>query len=151
MWIVFKLVIDVAVVMRKEIPSTTTFMINIILLLGFLCKYMKRKKQADIINGEDMIVRMFQRIWEERAFFRNAFQDKSQNSLSEYILEVYIKQEIEVLCRYLRVESLEEEMEYTIKQYSYGCLGHTIEWIQGKNELSPEIWDITNIDKCLIF
>ena len=53
----------------------------------------------DIINGEDMIVRMFQRIWEERAFFRNAFQDKSQNSLSEYILEFYIKQEIEVLCR----------------------------------------------------
>ena len=85
-----------------------------------------------------MIVRMFQRIWEERAFFRNAFQDKSQNSLSEYILEFYIKQEIEVLCRYLRVESLEEEMEYTIKQYSYGCLGHTIEWIQGKNDLSPE-------------
>ena len=44
------------------------------------------EKQADIINGEDMIVRMFQRIWEERAFLRNAFQDKSQNSLSEYIL-----------------------------------------------------------------
>ena len=74
----------------------------------------------------------------QRAFFRNAFQDKSQNSLSEYQLDFYIQGEREVLCQYLGVETLDEELEYTIKQCSYGCLGHTVEWILGKNNLSPE-------------
>ena len=104
----------------------------------FMQMYETEEKQAQIINGEEMLVRMFRRIWEQRAFFRNAFQDKSQNSLSEYQLEFYIRMEREVLCRYLGVEELDEETEYTIKQYSYGCLGNTIEWILGKNDLTPE-------------
>lgn len=104
----------------------------------FMQLYEMEEKQAEVINGEEMIERMFKRIWSQRAFFRNAFQDKSQNSLSEYQLDFYIQGEREVLCHYLGVEALDEELEYTIKQYSYGCLGHTVEWILGKNNLSPE-------------
>ena len=51
--------------------------------------------------------------------FANALSDRSQNSLEG-------------------VTTLDEETEYVIRQYSYGCLGTTIEWILGKNGLSVE-------------
>ena len=49
-----------------------------------------------------------------------------------------IKSEHEAICRYQGVATLDEETEYVIRQYSYGCLGTTIEWILGKNGLSVE-------------
>ena len=104
----------------------------------FMQLYYAEEKDAATVNNEEMLVRMFQRIRQQRAFFCNALQDTSQNSLSEYLLEFYVGSERKAVCQYLGVESLDEETEYTIKQYSYGCLGHTLDWLLGKNSLSAE-------------
>jgi hypothetical protein len=70
--------------------------------------------------------------------FANALSDRSQNSLDTYLLDFYVRSEREAVCRYQGVTTLDEETEYVIRQYSYGCLGTTIEWILGKNGLSVE-------------
>ena len=81
---------------------------------------------------------MFYRMKEERAFFVNALQDPAQNNLCQYMLDFYISSEEAILRKYLGVDTLDEEMEYAIRQYSFGCMGHTVEWLLGKNDLSPE-------------
>lgn len=70
--------------------------------------------------------------------FANALSDRSQNSLDTYLLDFYVKSERDAICRYQGIATLDEGTEYVIRQYSYGCLGTTIEWILGKNGLSVE-------------
>ena len=70
--------------------------------------------------------------------FANALSDRSQNSLDAYLLDFYVRSERGAVCRCQGVATLDEETEYVIRQYSYGCLGTTIEWILGKNGLSVE-------------
>lgn len=100
--------------------------------------YLDEEKNAVLINGEEMIVRMLKRIWKQRAFFQNALKDTSQNNLGEYLLDFYIESERKAVCRYLGCDAPDEETEYVIKQYSFGCLAHTVEWLLGKNDLSSE-------------
>lgn len=104
----------------------------------YMSLYLEEEKSAVIINGEEMIVCMLKRIWTQRPFFRNALQDTSQNNLGEYLLDFYIGNERRIACKYLDRETLDEETEYIIKQYSFGCLMHTAEWLLGKNSLSAE-------------
>ncbi len=100
--------------------------------------YVDEAGRAEYLNDEKMMVRMFNRLWENRPFFMNALQDHSQNNLGQYILDFYIDAERAVLCDALGVDTLDEETEYAIKQYSFGCLMHTVEWLLGKNKLTPE-------------
>ncbi len=100
--------------------------------------YVDEESRAKNLNDEQMMVHMFTRIWDKRAFFANALQDHSQNNLSQYILDFYINSEKQVACSYLGMDHLNEEIEYEIKQYSFGCLLHTIDWLLGNNDLTPE-------------
>ncbi|MBQ6197272.1 MAG: TetR/AcrR family transcriptional regulator C-terminal domain-containing protein [Lachnospiraceae bacterium] len=104
----------------------------------YMSLYLEEEKNASIINGEDMIIRMLKRIWTHKAFFRNALQDTSQNNLGEYLLDFYISNERKIACKFLGSDTLDEETEYLIKQYSFGCLLHTVEWLLGKNNLTAE-------------
>lgn len=100
--------------------------------------YSEEAGMAESPNDEKMICQMFCRMEKQRAFFLNALQDHSQNNLTQYILDFYIKYERDSICRFLQTDILNEEIEYTIRQYSFGCMGHTIEWLKGKNSLTPE-------------
>ena len=104
----------------------------------FMQLFKRERSLSPIENSEEMIEGMLRGFWSERDFFRNALKDRSQNSLDTYLLDFYIKSEREAICRYQGTEKLDEETEYVIRQYSYGCLGTTIEWILGKNGLSVE-------------
>ena len=104
----------------------------------FMQLFEKERSLSPIENSEEMIEGMLRGFWSERDFFRNALKDRSQNSLDTYLLDFYIRSEREAICRYRGAETLDEETEYVIRQYSYGCLGTTIEWILGKNGLSVE-------------
>jgi hypothetical protein len=74
--------------------------------------------------------------------------NRSQNSLDTYLLDFYVKSGREAICRYQGVATFDEEMEYVIRQHSYGCLGTTIEWILGKNGLSVESMPGTSTSAC---
>ncbi len=104
----------------------------------FMQLFERERSLSSIENSEEMIEGMLRSFWKERAFFRNALKDRSQNSLDTYLLDFYVRSEHEVICRYRGAETLDEETEYVIRQYSYGCLGTTIEWILGKNGLCVE-------------
>lgn len=100
--------------------------------------YQDEEKRSPFPNDEAMITRMLYRMLEKRAFFTNALQDYTQNNLRQYILNFYITSEQNVLMKYLGTDKLSVEQEYMIRNYSYGCMGHTIDWLLGMNKLTPE-------------
>ena len=104
----------------------------------FKQNYIEEASRAETINDERMIREMFQRLSMQKEFFLNALQDSSQNNLREYMLAFYIEIEKKVLCEYYHTDFLNEELLYEVRNYSFGCMGHTIDWLLGKNNLSAE-------------
>lgn len=104
----------------------------------FKQNYIEEAKRAAVINDEQMICAMFRRLYAQRDFFLNALQDDSQNNLRQYMLDFYIENEIQAVCAYLGTDTLDEELWYELCNYSYGCMGHTIEWLMKRSTISPE-------------
>ena len=104
----------------------------------FKQNYIEEASRAETINDERMIREMFHRLSMQKEFFLNALQDSSQNNLREYMLAFYIGIEEKVLCEYYHTDSLNEELLYEVRNYSFGCMGQTIDWLLGKNNLSAE-------------
>ena len=104
----------------------------------FKQNYIEEASRAETINDERMIREMFRRLSMQKEFFLNALQDSSQNNLREYMLAFYIEIEEKVLCEYYHTDSLNEELLYEVRNYSFGCMGQTIDWLLGKNNLSAE-------------
>ena len=104
----------------------------------FKQNYIEEASCAETINDERMIREMFHRLSMQKEFFLNALQDSSQNNLREYMLAFYIGIEEKVLCEYYHTDSLNEKLLYEVRNYSFGCMGQTIDWLLGKNNLSAE-------------
>ncbi len=100
--------------------------------------YMEEAENATILNGEEMLLKMFSRINEHRAFFLNALQDTSQNNLMQYIFDFYTNYGRKLLCQYSGTDILDDETEYNLRFMAYGCMGHMIEWLKDKSPRSPE-------------
>lgn len=108
------------------------------LVAWIFTSYYQDERKRYAINSEEMIEAMGKRMYQNRRFFINALEDHTQNNLREYILEFYIQDETKVLCEYLGCEELDMDLDYTIRQYSYGCMGMTIEWLLGKKNYTPK-------------
>ena len=50
-------------------------------------------KMAKVINNEEMIFNMANRIYKKKDFFSCVLQDDSQNNLRQYMLDFYIRSE----------------------------------------------------------
>lgn len=100
--------------------------------------YMEEASKATCPNDEEMICNMLYRLKRHHTFFLNALQDHSQNNLAQYMLDFYINYERTIICRFLNTDVLDDETDYSIRHYSFGCMGHTIDWLTGKNTLTPE-------------
>ena len=75
---------------------------------------------------------------EKQSFYKKAFSDKSQNAISQYIFGFYVQLGTDIVKRYLDTDTLDAETEYAIKSHSYACVGHTVEWLQGQTDYTPE-------------
>ncbi len=78
------------------------------------------------------------RLKEKEVFYRKAFSDKSQNTISFYLYEYFVRLGQEVVRAYAGGRELLPEEVYAIKSYSFACVGHTAEWLEGKSGYTPE-------------
>ena len=104
----------------------------------FKQNFAEEAPKAETLNDERMICSMFRRFYKQRDFFLNALRDDSQNNLRQYMLDFYIDSEKQAVCAYLGTDRLDDETLYAICNYSYGCMGLTIDWLTGRLDLSPE-------------
>ena len=88
--------------------------------------------------SQDHAADILRHLWEKRAFYRKAFTDKSQNAISAYIFQYYLDLGMEAVRNRLGEEALTQEAVYDIKSHAFACLGHTIEWLEGRAVYTPE-------------
>lgn len=100
--------------------------------------YALEAERFPTVNSEEMMAAMFSHLWEQREFFLNALQDNSQNNLREYLVEFYVSVETAAVQGYLGCDKLDERTSYELRHYSYGCMGHTVDWLLGRLTLSGD-------------
>lgn len=91
------------------------------------------------LSAEAVVAAALERMWEHRNFYRAAYSDKSQNSISEHIQEFDVRLMSEVAAKHLgvRVDELTEWQVFAIKHHSYGSISCTLEWLRGEIQASP--------------
>lgn len=82
-------------------------------------------------------VEMLERIRKNEKFYKKAFSDRSQNAITHYIYEIFVQLGRDVVCSYTGNSFLSREDEYVIKGYTFACIGHTVEWLDGKTDYTP--------------
>lgn len=102
--------------------------------------FMMEARRAEQINSEEMICSMLHRLQAREAFYRSAIQDVNQNNLYEYIIQLYITMNTEIMRVYLKTDVLDSELLYDLQSYSYACAFHTREWLAGREKMSPELF-----------
>lgn len=110
----------------------------------FECDY--RLAESEVVTKSDTFVRAsspatvaraLELMWSRRAFYRTAFDDRSQNSIAEYIQDFDVKLMTQVTKEYLGVDDLDAWQLFAIKHLSYGSIGCTIEWLKGELKATP--------------
>lgn len=77
-------------------------------------------------------------IEEKRMFYKKAFEDHSQNSLEHLMQNYNVELSLEVLRRYYETKDIPAEMILTVQYHSHGCIGLTIDWLNGRLKLSKK-------------
>ena len=81
---------------------------------------------------------ILQRMHDDKLFYRKVFSDRSQNAISTYIFEYFVTLGTEAVRRQFGEEALTVDTVYEIKSHSFACVGHTLEWLEGRSGYSPE-------------
>ncbi len=77
-------------------------------------------------------------LWARRAFYRRAFEDDSQNSISDYLLQFSTEANEAVLKRYLGVPKLSREAAFEARHFAYGNVGCLVDWLRGLIDATPQ-------------
>ena len=66
-------------------------------------------------------------------FYKRAFEDSSQNALWQYIMEYFSDRYAQEAKRILGTDTLEKQIQFSIRLYCYGTVGMTREWLLTDN------------------
>ena len=66
-------------------------------------------------------------------FYKRAFEDSSQNALWKYIVEYFTNRYPQEAKRILNINTLDPQIQFSIKLYCYGCVGMMKEWLLHDN------------------
>lgn len=78
------------------------------------------------------------RIRQHKHFFRKAFEDNSQNALWQYIVQYNIALYSDMLKRHYGLETLPEDVLFSLRYHCHGCLGLSYEWLMNDFPISAE-------------
>ena len=90
--------------------------------------------------SEELIQKVLQRMNSHRAFYRKAFLDKSQNTITRYIHDFYMNLYREKILAHTGGENLSEEELYDLGSYVYASVEHTKEWLEGTSAYSIPVF-----------
>lgn len=71
-------------------------------------------------------------------FYKRAYEDFSQNSFLEYLVEYFIVAYTAVAKEKLGVDSLEPQLSFSIRLYCYGAIYTAKEWVLHDNKTSAK-------------
>lgn len=103
----------------------------------YLQDYKASLEETGGVFSLQLVEGMLERMKKNQSFYRKAFSDKSQNTISHSIYELFLQLGVEAALAYTGGEKLSPEDLYSIKSYIFACVGHTREWLDGVTSYSP--------------
>ncbi len=88
--------------------------------------------ETNVISVESAAAHMNQ-MRREFLFYKNAFEDSSQNALWQYILEYFTDRYSHEAMAILKTDTLDTQTKFSIRLYCYGAVGMTREWLLTDN------------------
>lgn len=85
---------------------------------------------------EQTAVKLLDRMYEKRSFYKKVFTDHSQNSIRNYIHHFNVENGIRVVKSTYHVDSLSDEQLYLIRHFSYGTIQMLIDWLLEKYRMT---------------
>ena len=81
---------------------------------------------------------ILRRMQDDKQFYRKVFSDRSQNAISAYIYDYFVTLGTDAVRHSFGDNALDIYTVYEIKSHSFACVGHTMEWLEGRSEYTPE-------------
>lgn len=81
----------------------------------------------------DSAARALDQMKKDLTFFRRAYEDNSQSPMWQYMLEYFVTRYRKLAMNITHSDTLDPQMEYSIRLYCYGTLGMTREWVLNDN------------------
>ncbi|MBP3850950.1 MAG: TetR family transcriptional regulator [Erysipelotrichaceae bacterium] len=94
-------------------------------------------QDVDILNVDSAAQHMEQ-MKKDLLFYKRAYEDFSQNSFLEYLVEYFIAAYTAVAKEKLGVDSLEPQLSFSIRLYCYGAIYTAKEWVLHDNKTSAK-------------
>lgn len=88
--------------------------------------------ETDIMSVQSAAAHMNQ-MRRDYLFYKNAFEDSSQNPLWQYIHEYFTDRYSQEAKRILHTKTLDTQTAFSIRLYCYGTVGMTREWLLADN------------------
>ncbi len=91
---------------------------------------------AENILDVESAARSMNQMRQDVVFYRRAFEDRSQNPMWAYIVEYYVERYSDKAKEKLGIDTLDVQMQYSIRLYCYGAVSMTREWLL-KDNITP--------------
>lgn len=95
-------------------------------------------KESNGIIGKEESISIFHKLKEDTVFYKNAYNDYSQNSLVWYIQQNNIDIYTQMAKKILNTEEISKDLEFSILYHCQASLNISKDWILGKLEYSAE-------------
>lgn len=92
--------------------------------------------------GMEESIQIFNKLKEDASFYKNAYNDYSQNALSWYIQQNNVEIYTKTVKKYLNSETISKELEFSILYHCYASFHLSKDWILDKLNYNTE--ELTN-------
>lgn len=93
---------------------------------------------SDADMTEQTAVKLLERMYEKRGFYKKVFTDHSQNSIRNYIHDFNVENGQKVVKFTYHVEKPSDEQMYLIRHFSYGTIQMLMDWLLEKYPMTAE-------------
>ena len=91
--------------------------------------------QTDVLSVESAAISMNQ-MRQDFIFYKRAYEDNSQNPMWAYMVDYFAERYSNLAKEKLGIDTLDTQLQYSIRLYCYGAVGMTREWLM-KDNITP--------------
>jgi AcrR family transcriptional regulator len=91
--------------------------------------------ETDVISVESA-AKSLNQMRQDFIFYKRAYEDNSQNPMWAYMVEYFAERYSSLAKEKLDTDTLDTQLQYSIRLYCYGAVGMTREWLM-KDNITP--------------
>ncbi len=97
--------------------------------------FCQKALQTDVLSVESA-AKALNQMRQDFVFYKRAYEDNSQSPMWSYMVEYFVERYSGMAKEKLGTDTLDTQLQYSIRLYCYGAVGMTREWLM-KDNITP--------------